>query len=228
MLRQPPLDLVFQLVHAGIDGISPQQILFQHTSRPLPELDTKNGIYPIANRDDGVKIVETYFARDLALPFNLNDRGFLGSCPLIQFATRINVLEMQSDIVSRASKQRRHLTLRQPDGLVLKPHVQPHRLVRLVHDNLILRVRHFTPRFSCAPPFSSCARRLLTLHGLSGVISMMFSILQSRLLHIRSKTEAVTLSPRDIFASVAWDTPETRCRSFRVMSRSISNFQRFL
>ena len=144
MLSQPPVNPVFQQRQALVYHLAVQKIFLQHTCRPLPEPDAQDGIHPISNRDDCVKIVEADLTGDFAPPFYLNYRGFLGSCLLIQLPARIYVLKMQSDIVSRTTKQSCHLALRQPHGLVFKTHVQTDGLVRLVHDNLVFACAHLT------------------------------------------------------------------------------------
>ena len=59
------------------------------------------------------------FALNLAAAFDLNYRGFLGSCFQNQFPVLIQVLEVQADVVCANSKQFRHLALEKPDRLVI-------------------------------------------------------------------------------------------------------------
>ena len=45
------------------------------------------------------------------------------SCAALQLALRVNVLEMQADVLLGRLEQLRHVLLGQPDGLALKPHI---------------------------------------------------------------------------------------------------------
>ena len=75
---------------------------------------------------------------DTPSTFETNYREILGSCLAGQFTDRIDVFQMQTDIIHTASKQFRHLTLRQPDGLVFHAHIQAYGLIWLIHNYLIL------------------------------------------------------------------------------------------
>ena len=63
---------------------------------------------------------------------------------------------------------------------------------------------------------------------LPGTTSMMSPTSQFSALQMRSITFVATHSPFDIFVKVERATPETRCKSPRVMSRSINCFHSFL
>ena len=64
--------------------------------------------------------------------------------------------------------------------------------------------------------------------SLPGTTSMMSPTSQFSALQMRSITFVATHSPFDIFVKVERATPETRCKSPRVMSRSINCFHNFL
>ena len=64
-----------------------------------------------------------------------NYREILGSCLFQQFTLGIDVLQVQSYVVRTDVKQRRHLSLAQPDRLTFDAHVNARLpLVRLIDD----------------------------------------------------------------------------------------------
>ncbi len=74
---------------------------------------------------------------DAAASFQPNYQGILGSSVLGKLALLVDIPEVQADVVGRCAEQLGHLPLRQPDGLVLEPHVETHLAVgRLVEDDL--------------------------------------------------------------------------------------------
>ena len=54
---------------------------------------------------------------------------------------------MLTNSLDLPTKQLRHLVAIQPHSLILKPHIQPDRLVRLVDDNLVFTRVYLSTRF---------------------------------------------------------------------------------
>ena len=80
------------------------------------------GVDPVAYGDDGVEIVMVNAAPHFAAALLANYREFLGSCRLLQFTVRIDVFQVQRDVVSGAVEQFCHAALCQPKGFVLEHH----------------------------------------------------------------------------------------------------------
>ena len=74
-----------------------------------------------------------------------NFQGFLGGCRLIEFAIRIDVLQMQAHILKGTGEQFGYARLLQPDSLVFKPNFNAHDVVRLIDDDLVLLCCHKSP-----------------------------------------------------------------------------------
>ena len=80
------------------------------------------GVDPVAYGDDGVEIVMVNAAPHFAAALLANYREFLGSCRLLQFTVRIDVFQVQRDVVGGAVEQFCHAALCQPKGFVLEHH----------------------------------------------------------------------------------------------------------
>ena len=97
-------------------------VLFQGLGGPLAEVGGLFGVDPVAYGDDGVEIVMVNAAPHFAAALLANYREFLGSCRLLQFTVRIDVFQVQRDVVSGAVEQFCHAALCQPKGFVLEHH----------------------------------------------------------------------------------------------------------
>ena len=62
------------------------------------------------------------------------------SCPALQLAFRVNVLQVQADVLLGRLEQLRHVRLREPDGFALEAHVNLQLPVfRLIDEELAAR-----------------------------------------------------------------------------------------
>ena len=105
MLGETAIHLVFQLVHASIEGISPQQILFQHTSRPPSKQYPAQGLDAIADGSDDFKVVN-----DLRAPFGICLQN-MQTILFVHFAFFECVCYMATDNRSVPLEQINHLLL---------------------------------------------------------------------------------------------------------------------
>ena len=108
---QTPIELVLQLVHALVDGVSAEEAVLQPPRCPLAEIHAQNGIAPVSDRDNVVEIAARAPPADAADTLHANYREFLGRCFPRQFADCVDVLQMQPDIVRAAPEQDLHLVL---------------------------------------------------------------------------------------------------------------------
>ena len=132
----------------------------QQSGGPDTEAGGHRAFYPVAHGKDGVQIVEIHPAPDGSRAFLPNSQGFLVSCLKLQFTLCVNVLEMQADVLLGRLEQLRHVLLRQPDRLALKPHVDLQLPVfRLVNAELSARrwcLGIFAHGFSSFPILPPC------------------------------------------------------------------------
>ena len=66
---------------------------------------------------------------------------------LVQFSFCKDIVNVPRDDGSVSLKQFCHLALRKPDRILFQPNVEPYRLVRLIHDNLVLAEVYLCARF---------------------------------------------------------------------------------
>ena len=66
---------------------------------------------------------------------------------LVQFPFSKDIVNVPRDDGSVSLKQFCHLALRKPNGILFQPNVEPYRLVRLIHDNLVLTKVYLRARF---------------------------------------------------------------------------------
>jgi hypothetical protein len=92
--------------------------------RPDAELRAALRVDAVANRKDGIEIIEADSAAYPPVSFLLNYRGFLGSCRFLQLAFLVYVAEVQTDCVGVLFKEQRHLPLAQPEGIPVKLDLQ--------------------------------------------------------------------------------------------------------
>jgi len=136
-------DRLLDLAHAPlpqpalVQRVAAQQVFPQGARRPDAELRAALGVDAVADRNDGVEVVEPELTLDLPSALGSNYRGILGSCRLVQLPFEIDVLEVQADVVDGSTKQIGHLLLGQPDRLPLQPHIDPHLTIgSLVDEDL--------------------------------------------------------------------------------------------
>lgn len=123
-------------------------MIAQHARGPLAELSAALRFDAVPDRDDDVKIVELHFPAHLPVTFVLNHRGYLGSCLPDQLPFFVQIADMQTYGIGILFKQLRHLTLVQPDCLMVKLDLKAgFSVIRLIDENVILRTR-----LHCYPP----------------------------------------------------------------------------
>ena len=152
------------MVQSGIDGIPSQQIFLEDRICPTAEQDSLYGFHTIANRQNNIQAVVFNLSNNLAASLLPNrrkicDSWILGQFDLFKFcASQIllalgcrkicdngtarkllgqRIRNMLANSLDVATKQLRHLVAIQPHCLVLKPHIQPDGLIRLIHYNLV-------------------------------------------------------------------------------------------
>lgn len=104
-----------------VEGISTQQVVAERSSRPDPELGAPLRVDAVAHGKDGVE-VEVLDLVGLAV------RGscciFCNNCLSLQFPGSEDVPQVPRNHRLVAPEEFRHLGERQPDRLLLQPHVQ--------------------------------------------------------------------------------------------------------
>jgi len=93
-----------------------------------------------------------------AASLDLNYRVILGSRFFVELDLGVDVLDVQSDVVSRRVEQLGHLLLREPGRLVLEPHIEAHLTVRgLIEDDLAAVVLRGLVHVVLEPSDGDCA-----------------------------------------------------------------------
>ena len=105
MLSEPSIHLVFQLIHAGVNGIPPQQILLQHTVRPPPKQYTAQGLNTVTDGSDDFKVVN-----NLRTPFGICLQN-MQTILFVHFAFFECVCDMSTDNRPIPLEQNNHLLL---------------------------------------------------------------------------------------------------------------------
>jgi hypothetical protein len=108
--------------HKPLDDKFPQR-----PRRPNAKLRRLRAVDAVADRDDGVEVVEVDFAGNLPFSLGLNSPDFPESCPFRQLARLVNVAQMLTYRPHIDPKQLRNLLLIQPKSLRLIQHLDPHR-----------------------------------------------------------------------------------------------------
>ena len=71
--------------------------LLERLSRSDAELGRLNAVHPVADRDDGVQVVELDLAGNVAVALSLNSSNFSKSCRFIQFSRIVDLLQVVTD-----------------------------------------------------------------------------------------------------------------------------------
>ena len=114
-----------------------------HAGRPLAEADTHDGVDAVTHGNDGIQIVVDEAAGDVPGTLLPNFQGFLGSCLLVQFAARVDVPQVQTDVLGRAGEEFCDLRQGKPCGLAVEASLDAGTLSCL---HFILSLRHATAK----------------------------------------------------------------------------------
>ena len=109
-------------------------VFLQDRVRPYPELGASQGLDPISNGDDHIKIIEICF---IAFSIRSSSQVFLDNCLFFQFSFFEYIANVQTYILFCCIEQRCHLSLRKPNSIILKPYVYLREaILRFVDYNL--------------------------------------------------------------------------------------------